>query len=83
MYDEVVAAEVHPRQVAWEGIIANQPTDLSKLVTVTIPGIDDSIRWTKLRWQSRNSTDVPQRGDKCLVIFDDNDRPWVVAWWPF
>ena len=24
----------------------------------------------------------PQRGDLCLVIFDDQERPWVVAWQP-
>ncbi len=24
----------------------------------------------------------PQKGDPCLVAFDDHDSPWIVCYWP-
>lgn len=81
--DELHDGLAQPIQRIWSGIVANNPTDLSTLVEVTIPAMDSSQRWTKCFWQSRNATDVPHRGDPCLIIFDDNMQPWVVAWWPY
>jgi hypothetical protein len=25
---------------------------------------------------------LPARGDRCLVGFDDQQVPWILAWWP-
>lgn len=25
---------------------------------------------------------LPSRGDTCLVGFDDQQRPWILVWWP-
>lgn len=25
----------------------------------------------------------PQRGNRCLVQFDNRKQPWIIAWWPF
>lgn len=26
---------------------------------------------------------MPYRGDPCLVIFDNDNRPWITVWWPY
>lgn len=26
---------------------------------------------------------LPKRGDGCLIGFDENDRAWVLSWWPY
>lgn len=35
------------------------------------------------RWQARDATSLPARGDSCLVLFTPDEEPWVVMWWPF
>lgn len=73
-------------QRAWQAIVANNPATMDALVSVTIPGLNDEgqqLRWENCRWQARDDISKPVRGDKCLVVFDDNGELWVVAWWPF
>lgn len=72
-----------PMQRTWAAVIASNPSDFADLVSVTIPGLDANLRWEDCKWQARNDVDFPQRGNTCLVIFDDNMQLWVVAWWPF
>lgn len=26
---------------------------------------------------------LPARGNRCLVVFDENEQPWILVWWPF
>jgi hypothetical protein len=26
---------------------------------------------------------MPVRGNRCLVVFDNDRAPWVVVWWPY
>lgn len=72
-----------PLQRIWQGQIATNPVDFSERVSVIIPGLVPSTRWEGCRWQSRNSVDMPQRGDDCLIMIDNNNELWVVVWWPF
>lgn len=72
-----------PTMIGWSGKIAKNVLHMGDTCEVTIPGLDPNIRWKGCYWQSRNSIDLPQRGDKCYVLFDDNNKPWVVTWWPF
>lgn len=67
----------------WEGFIATNPNDISTKVFVTIPDYDPELRFGPCRWQSRDASTLPERGDPCLVIMDNNRNIWVVAWWPF
>lgn len=64
-------------------VIATNPGDFDERVSVIIPDLDNTLRWEACRWQSRNSIDMPARGDECLVILDNNNEVWVVVWWPF
>lgn len=65
------------------GLIAKTAADLTTLVPVIIPEFDAHLQWGPCRWQSRDSVSLPQKGDACLVVFDNRREPWIVAWWPF
>jgi hypothetical protein len=70
-------------QQVWQGKIATAPTDFAQRVQVIIPDFDAELRWGPCRWQARDEVSFPVVGDSCLVIFDNDREPWVVAWWPF
>lgn len=69
--------------VPWAAEIATTPTDESDTLMVVIPDFHPRYQWGPCYWQHRGGVSLPTRGDKCLVIFDNNRRPWVVSWWPF
>lgn len=68
---------------AWYGRVAKGATDLFTPIEVIIPEFDSTLRFTNVRWQSRDDNSLPARDDECLVLFDDRGHCWVVAWWPF
>lgn len=67
------------------GLVSRAPADFAHSLFVTLPdfGSDQDLEWGPCRWQSRDATTLPAKGDQCLVLFDNNKEPWVVAWWPF
>jgi hypothetical protein len=67
----------------WQGRIIANATDFADELDIVIDDIDPTIKFDGCRWMARNSIDLPQSGDICLVAFDNNNRPWVVVWWPF
>lgn len=78
----------HPEQQplyaqAWHAIIATDATTFSDKIFVTIPAFDETQRWGPCRWQSRDGSSLPARGDSALVIFDERRECWITAWWPF
>lgn len=64
-------------------IIADDVTSFDQRVGVIIPSISRDFRFGPCRWQARDETSLPSRGDDCFVAFDDRGHPWVLAWWPF
>lgn len=75
----------HPDMMAqtWYGIVANSPVGFASLLMVTIPSFDPQLTWGPCFWQARDAVTLPVKGDKCLIIFDEQRQPWVIAWWPF
>lgn len=67
----------------WRGVISSAPVDFADRVTIQIPEMTDTLVFPDLRWMSRDSTTLPAPGDSCLVLFDNDREPWVIAWWPF
>lgn len=68
----------------WAGTIASDPADLDERVMVTLTEVGDGqLQLGPCRWQARDATSLPARGDWCLVAFDQNEEPTVVTWWPF
>lgn len=68
-------------QGVWRATIASTATDESDLVEVVIPGFSPVHRFGGCRWMPRG-IDMPARGDFCLVVKDNNDDWWILAWWP-
>jgi hypothetical protein len=61
-------------------IVAEDVDDLLDPAFVIFPDFDPTKRWGPYFWQPRNDTDLPQRGDECLVIYD-NRRNGRIVWW--
>ena len=79
-----------PVREARHGFVASAPAGLGAPFTVVLPEFDDRADTTAhaemhlyeiRRWQSRATT-IPAVGDEVLVAVDDQNEPWVVAWWP-
>lgn len=76
-------AEYEDQAPVWFGIIAQDCTDFANEVPVIIPDFDVTLQWGPCKWQSRNDITLPQKGDQCLIVFDNRREPWIVVWWPF
>jgi hypothetical protein len=83
VFDELEPAATPTLTGAWAGVIASNPGDVGEQLDVTIPAVDPQLKFGPCRWQSRDATSLPVKGDECLVVFDNNQSPWVAIWWPF
>lgn len=69
---------------AWSAVVATNAADVTQAVMVVIPRYHPQLRWGPCRWMPRGeSLTYPTRGDKAIVMFDDTNTPFIVAWWPF
>lgn len=66
----------------WYGTIAEDIQDMGEQAFVVLPDFADDKQVGPCFWQARNSTDLPQRGDRCVLIFDNRQQPWILSWWP-
>jgi hypothetical protein len=66
----------------WFGQFAVDVTDYTERAWVILPDFSPN-RIGPCRWQSRDSATLPNRGDECLVQYDNRGLAWVIAWWPF
>lgn len=69
-------------QGAVAGYFAKNVTDILEETYVILPSFDHQLQWGPCIWQARDATTLPGKGDPCLVLFDNDRRPWVVAWVP-
>jgi hypothetical protein len=79
--DEIKREITPVRARIWFGQFFEAPASLADLATIIVPDYDTTIHWSNCRWQARGST-LPAKGDECIVVFDNRNQPWVVAWWP-
>lgn len=82
LYDDLPDQHASPL-VVWSATFAKNITDFAQKAQIVIPHLDPNQRWENCLWQSRNDLDLPQRGNKCLAIFDENNQIWIPVWWPF
>lgn len=66
----------------WRGVVASNPSDLSDRLSVVVPEFDPQFKWEGCRWQSRDDHSLPASGDPCVLVLDNRNEPWVIAWWP-
>lgn len=67
----------------WYGTIAENVTDFDVKAFVILPDFDPDKQIGPCFWQARNNIDLPLRGNRCIVIFDNRQQLWILAWWPF
>lgn len=66
-----------------EGVVDSNPADETEEVWVLIPRKDGGkSRYGPCPgWVPRLAA-LPTKGDRALVGFDDENEPWLLAWWP-
>ena len=82
---EYLAEDFPPREslsTVWRGTIAKPPSDAYGTVEVLIDAFDKTHRFGPCRWGPRDEAGLPERGDICIVVFDEQNRPYVIGWWP-
>lgn len=78
--DLIAGAKVAP-PAAWEGVVATGASGADDPVFVLLDGFDDRRhRWGPCFYIPRERQ-LPQRGDRCLVVFSDTQQPWLTSWW--
>lgn len=63
------------------GRFNSAPASEAEEVMVIIPEFEEHLEWGPCKWMPRGAT-LPEVGDIALICFDQNQQPWVVAWWP-
>ena len=85
--DDVKARE---RPAAYEAVVVHGAESHGEKIMVRIRGFDDKHLFGPCPWSHQVTSgaeddvvDLPQAGDRCLVMFSDppDPSPWVVAYW--
>jgi len=66
----------------YTGVIVQPPITFRSMMAVVIPDMHPDLVHHNVKWQARDNMSFPQIEDKVLVIFDNNNDLWAVAWWP-
>lgn len=82
VYDDLNVPKTSTLEGAWAGVFADDVALFTDRAYVIIAAFDQQLRLGPYRWQTRDAFTLPNRGDACLVIFDDTGDGWVVAWVP-
>lgn len=72
-HDDIV--EIHA------GVIANTVTAVTDKCYVIISDLDPGIRVGPCYWVP-NGGQFPTKGNSCVVVFDNRNRPWIMQWGP-
>lgn len=76
-----VGDDGQPLPLAVEAVVTKAPAASTNLVGVAVSSFDDGTQGYdfKCPWRGPGT---PAVGDRCLVIFSEQQAPWVVCWWP-
>lgn len=62
------------------GVFLSAPASLTTKATVVLDHAE-GVKFEDVRWMPRGAV-IPDAGDECLIVLDDEGDPWAVAWWP-
>jgi hypothetical protein len=83
LYESVASDAAPSLEGGYSGRISRGASTMDDKVWVVIAALSTDREIGPCRWQARDDTSKPARGDRCFVQFDDNQEAWVIAWWPF
>lgn len=85
----VTGEQISAPPSAYDAIINTTPATVDDEVMVTIEGIDGGLHeFGPCRWSPRKGPTygewivLPQKGDEAIVMFTDQQKAWIVEWWP-
>jgi hypothetical protein len=81
IYQDIRPADVALGQI-YKGIIHTPPLNFSAQMSVLLPDVNPDIVFHNVKWQARDNMSLPQVEDSVLVIFDNQNEPWMITWWP-
>lgn len=67
-------------QVWYATVVGPAPAAAGDDLYVEIPEIMMEIKFGPCYWNAGAGTSLPVVGSEALVIFDNRQQPWVVAW---
>ena len=71
----------HGIEGVWSGTIATSAINGFATVMVIVPSLGgNQTRFGPCRWVIKG-IDLSARGDACLVVWDEKQKPFVIAWW--
>ena len=80
IYDELPPASEGLDGV-WTGTIAVGAEGAGDEVEVLLDSFDNVHKFGPCKWFYRGGV-LPERGNECLVVFNEEQIPFVIAWWP-
>ena len=81
IYDQL-PAESGTLDGVWTGTIAVGAEGAGDEVEVLLDSFDNVHKFGPCKWFYRGGV-LPERGNECLVVFNEEQVPFVISWWPF
>lgn len=78
---EMTPSTFRPESRVWYGRFAEDVPNFQALAKVILPEFDEFQAWGPARWMSRDAVTLPNEGDECAVVFDNQMNIWVLSWW--
>ena len=75
-----IQPDYEQQHATWRGVIAKDAEDENEELPVILPDWDPDLQWGPCEWTFKDNVNLPKRGDDCLVVFDNNHKPWIASW---
>lgn len=80
--EDIQRARTSVHSKMWFGFFSKDVASTDDLASIIVPDFDPTLAWHNVSWQANGATSLPQKGDPCLVAFDNRNQPWIVTWTP-
>jgi len=80
IYQEITPPDVALGQI-YKGVVNRPPSKYGDSMDIMIPDMHPDLVFPDVPWVQGGNDNLPSPGDTVLVIFDNNNEPWVATWW--
>jgi hypothetical protein len=76
---DMFQAQPVPQAPIVHATVAEDVASVQADVLVTVASFDGSrVQWGPCEWAPRTASALPERGDPCVVLFDERETPFVI-----